>query len=65
MSYNDGWRIYEDIPEHIEKRNILMTAKIVIEKQLIKQENKVKIVSEATRKLTIDNTTKKEEALPI
>jgi uncharacterized OsmC-like protein len=62
MSYFDGWRDYEDIPEHIEKRNILMIAKIVIEKQLIRQENKVKIVSESTRKLTIDNTTKKRRS---
>lgn len=59
MSYFDGWRDYEDIPEHIEKRNILMLSKNAIEKQLEKQQNKVSIVSEATRKLTIDNSTRK------
>lgn len=62
MSYFDGWRDYEDIPQHIEKRNILMTAKIVIEKQLIKQEKKVNIVSESTRKLTMDNTSRKRRS---
>jgi len=56
MSYNDGWRVYEDNPEHIEKRNILITAKNSIEKQLEKQQKKVNIVSESTRKLTLDNT---------
>lgn len=62
MSYFDGWRNYEDIPEHIEKRNILMTAKVSIEKQLVKQQNKVNIVSESTRKLTIDSTSRKRRS---
>jgi hypothetical protein len=62
MSYFDGWRNYEDIPEHIEKRNIITLSKSVIEKQLEKQEKKVNIVSEATRKLTIDNTSKKRRS---
>ena len=49
MSFNDGWRAYEDVPEKIEKRNILNIAKIVIEKQLEKQQKKVNQVSENVR----------------
>ena len=62
MSYFDGWRDYEDIPQHIEKRNILITSKITIVKQLEKQEKRVNIVSESTRKLTIDNTSHKRRS---
>ena len=49
MSFNDGWRKYEDVPEKIEKRNILNIAKIVLEKQLEKQQKKVNLVSESVR----------------
>lgn len=49
MSFNDGWRVYEDVPKKIEKRNILNIAKIVIEKQLEKQQKKVNLVSASVR----------------
>jgi len=62
MSYNDGWRVYEDIPEYIEKRNILMLSRNIIEKQLDKQQIKVNEVSASTRKLDMYNSTPKRRS---
>lgn len=62
MSYNDGWRVYADISENVVKRNLLQGVKLGLEKQLVKQEEKVKKVSEATMKIDCFNSTPKRRA---
>jgi hypothetical protein len=62
MSYNDGWRVYEDISVNAEKINLLYAMKSGLEKQLKKQQEKVNKVSEATRRLDIYNSTRKRRA---
>lgn len=62
ISYNDGWRVYEDTPVNIEKTYMLRGIKSSLEKQLDKQEKKVKEVSEKTRLLTLENSTPKRRS---
>lgn len=62
MSYNDGWRVYEDIPEKVEKTNMLRGLKVQLEKQLEKQQKIVEKFSEKARVLTLDNSTPKRRS---
>ena len=58
MSYNDGWRVYGDIPVNIEKLNILSMNKATFQKQLTKQIEKVDKVSQEVRKTLEGNVSK-------
>jgi hypothetical protein len=62
MAYNDGWRVYEDIPVKIVKTNILLSSKLNLEKQLEKQKLIVAKFSESARKLTLDNSSHKRRS---
>lgn len=62
MSYNDGWRVYEDEPVKVEKVNMLYGLKASLEKQLEKQAKKVAEVSEKTRALDLYNSTPKRRS---
>ena len=58
MSYNDGWRVYENIPVNIEKLNILTMSRVIIQNQLFKQTEKANRVSQEVMKATQGNITK-------
>jgi len=62
MSYNDGWRKYEDIPEKKIKVQILLTSKFNIEKQLEKQIKKIEKISDKNKLLTLNNSTHKRRS---
>lgn len=62
MAYNDGWRVYEDIPVNIEKANMLRGLKLQLEVQLKKQIKVVDKFSEKARVLTLDNSTRKRRS---
>ena len=58
MSYNDGWRVYENIPVNIEKLNMLNAHKLILQRQITKQMEKVSKVSQEVQKITYGNISK-------
>ena len=63
MSYNDGWRIYEDEPLKVEKINMLQGVKVRLEIQLEKQQKKVIEISEKTRQVADSNVSIKRKSV--